>query len=661
MSAAAAWRSGRIAVLLLCFFIPALIVRAAPPLSLYGNLPGFEMAAISASGRYIALIGVLKEQRRLIVVDEEAQPVFAAPLGDLKVRGINWAGDGKILVHTSATVALGADFTASKAELSSMIVVSVPDGKSFSVFQTNPFVTGGVRGYYGAIRRAGHWYGYFGSFSKSKIPDGGRLYPDLFEVDLDNGRSRQMASRDPSDVSRDWVIDAEGKIAGRLDVSPNDGRWSLRGPEGRVLISGRAPQGDIELVGLGRKPGTLTYIETDVASGRQKWLEISSAGGAPTEIAPEDGTFGSYVDDVSRLLIGYGRDGDLPQAVFFDPERQKVVRRVEKAFPGRSVAIVDWSDAFDRLIVRTEGIGDPQNWWIVDVKGRNAKPLGSAYPLVEADIGPVRMVRYKATDGLDIAGVLTLPPGRPASKLPVVVLPHGGPGARDYPEFNWWAQAFASRGYAVFQPNFRGSTGYGAAFKSAGRGEWGRKMQSDMSDGLAFLASEGVVDPRRACIMGASYGGYAALAGVTLQQGLYRCAVSFAGVSDLGRFYQQQTTQNMGARTIMESLKAEIGYGKDLKMVSPLRFAAAADAPILLIHGKDDVVVPFDQSRIMADALKDAGKTFEFYILKDEDHWLSRSATRQQLLTSAMEFVQKYNPPDPPPSVVAVKLPQAQH
>jgi len=183
--------------------------------------------------------------------------------------------------------------------------------------------------------------------------------------------------------------------------------------------------------------------------------------------------------------------------------------------------------------VFTNGGDDSGTYWLVDIAKHSAVPLGYQYPTINAeDVGPVRMVDWKAADGLALRGVLTLPPGRAAKNLPLVVLPHGGPEARDYPTFDWWAQAFASRGYAVFQPNFRGSDGYGVAIRNAGFGQWGRKMQTDISDGVAELAKQGIVDPKRACIVGGSYGGYAAEAGVTVQHGLYRCAVSMAGVSD---------------------------------------------------------------------------------------------------------------------------------
>jgi dipeptidyl aminopeptidase/acylaminoacyl peptidase len=241
-------------------------------------------------------------------------------------------------------------------------------------------------------------------------------------------------------------------------------------------------------------------------------------------------------------------------------------------------------------------------------------------------------------------GILTLPPGREAKNLPVILFPHGGPNARDEAEFDWWAQAFASRGYAVFQPNFRGSTGRSAVFRLAGNGEWGRKMQTDISDGLAELVRQGIVDPTRACIMGASYGGYAALAGVTLQHGLYRCSVAVAPVSDLKDFDATRYRESGDNKMVRSSWRELLGDPKNFNEVSPRRHAAQADAPVLLIHGKDDTVVNFSQSQAMADALKDAGRPYEMVVLRQEDHWLSRSETRKQMLEAAMAFVQRYNP-----------------
>jgi dipeptidyl aminopeptidase/acylaminoacyl peptidase len=198
----------------------------------------------------------------------------------------------------------------------------------------------------------------------------------------------------------------------------------------------------------------------------------------------------------------------------------------------------------------------------------------------------------------------------------------------------------------VFQPNFRGSTNRDDAFRQAGHGEWGGKMQTDVSDGLAALAKQGIVDPARACIMGGSYGGYAALAGVTVQQGIYRCAVAVAPVADLEVLKNTELRESGRNAMTRRSLRDEFGDRSDLSPVSPRQLAGRADAPILLIHGRDDTVVPFEHSTKMAAALKEAGKPYEMIELREEDHWLSRSATRKQMLEAAMAFVLKHNPPD---------------
>ncbi|MEL6529446.1 MAG: S9 family peptidase, partial [Pseudomonadota bacterium] len=290
--------------------------------------------------------------------------------------------------------------------------------------------------------------------------------------------------------------------------------------------------------------------------------------------------------------------------------------------------------------------GDSGSWFNVDLENLSASALGYERMAVTPEkVGKISTITYQAGDGLEIEAILTLPPGKDPTNLPLVVFPHGGPTGQDDAVFDWWAQAVAYRGYAVLQPNFRGSTNRDRAFIRAGYGEWGRKMQTDLSDGIAHLAAEGIVDPSRACIMGASYGGYAALAGVTLQQGIYRCAVSFAGVSDLTRLTRTEIRESGSNSMVKRVLKEEIGQGRELKDISPRRFADRADAPVLLIHGKDDVVVPFEQSFIMADALKDAGKPYELISLEGEDHWLSRSETRVETLRAAIKFLEEHNPP----------------
>jgi hypothetical protein len=262
-------------------------VIAAPPLETYGHLPGFETAKLSPSGKRIALVGVVENERRLIVTEGDKLLLNAA-IGDKKVRGLYWAGDDKVLLKLGNTVALGIGFTSSKAELSSMVVVPISTHQIWSVFDNYPNVTGGIRGFYGAVERDGRWYGYFGGMTVGKTAFGEAFFtngrPDLYEVDLDNRKYRLIGHRldDPSD-SRDWVLSADGQIAAGLDFLSSSGTWAIRNAQRSVIAKGVAPTGDIDFIGLGRTPGTVIYLRGDEENGTQL-MEQPLAGGPPAEI-----------------------------------------------------------------------------------------------------------------------------------------------------------------------------------------------------------------------------------------------------------------------------------------------------------------------------------------------------------------------------------------
>ena len=318
---------------------------------------------------------------------------------------------------------------------------------------------------------------------------------------------------------------------------------------------------------------------------------------------------------------------------------------VRRAFPDAVVRIETWSDDRSKLILKVEGKTAGAAYYMLDAATKHADWLAIEYTTIEPDdIGETRAIEYKAADGLTIPAYLTLPRGAVAKGLPLVVLPHGGPGARDDPGFDWWAQGLASRGYAVLQPQFRGSTGFGEPFHAAGFGEWGRKMQTDLSDGVAHLAADGTIDPKRVCIVGASYGGYAALAGVTLQHGIYRCAASLAGPADLRAMLAYEETRTGGTkngtmRFWQRFMGATSPSDRMLDAISPLKLAAKVDVPMLLIHGVDDTVVPFAQSKAMAAALTRAGHPATLVTLPGEDHWLSRGVTRTAMLRATVDFL----------------------
>lgn len=636
----------------LCLLLSAVQPANAepPPLSVYGNLPAFETAAISPSGNHVAIVGVAGDKRNLVVFDRTQSLVLKTGVGDMKVCDLYWAGDEAVLVRISQTARLGMDFTAQKGELFTLMVVPLDGTTPWAVFDKRFDIQGGVRGIYGLNERNGEWFGYFSAMMMERPSKGDPYYitanPALFEVNLKTQKATRIADRS-EEFWRTWIVGADGKVATTLDYDSYKGAWRIKNQHKDVIASGTNRLGGVDLESLGSDGTGVIFTNEDENSGQSIVYETPLAGGE-ARIIPEASNRALITDKSTRQYMGAWAMGDVPSYSFVDPYKQKVIEAATRAFPGSRVELIDWNAAFDRLIVRTDGPNDPMTWWLVDIKTGDAKDLGVSYTMRGADVGPMRMITYKATDGLAIQAVLTLPPGRNPKNLPVVVLPHGGPSARDYPGFDWLAQAFASRGYAVLQPNFRGSTGYGAAFENAGDGQWGRKMQTDISDGLAVLAKEGIADPKRVCIAGASYGGYAALAGVTLQQGLYRCAVSVAGLSDLQTFYDDRMRISASNRTIFRNFQRQIGSGQNLKDISPARFADRADAPILLIHGKDDTIVLYKHSDIMADALKRANKPFELVTLPGGDHWLTTSETRLAMLEAMVAFIEKHNPADPP-------------
>jgi dipeptidyl aminopeptidase/acylaminoacyl peptidase len=280
----------------------------------------------------------------------------------------------------------------------------------------------------------------------------------------------------------------------------------------------------------------------------------------------------------------------------------------------------------------------------MDIKTHRAEQVGQVYEGLGNPL-EVKRIDYAAADGLQIPAYLTFPRGKPPKNLPLIVFPHGGPRARDTAQFDWWAQAMASQGYLVLQPNFRGSS-VTMSHTSAGFGEWGRKMQTDLSDGVRYLVKQGMVDPQRVCIVGASYGGYAALAGVTLDPGVYRCAVSVAGISDLKHMLQESSSDSSERRFWDRYMGVTGPSDPVLQQISPIKHIDAINVPVLLIHGRDDTVVTFDQSRDMYDAMKHAGKDVQMVTLKKEDHWLSRSETRLEMLQASVGFLRTHNPPD---------------
>ncbi|WP_334162027.1 alpha/beta hydrolase family protein [Phenylobacterium sp.] len=630
------------AVLALALF--AIRPAAAAPLEAYGRLPTIEDVAISPSGHAVALVVTDGEQRIVAVRDATTgEYLMKAGAGPAKVRAIQWAGDRNVLIIVSATAA-PAGLLGGRREWMLAYAYDLEKGKARPLLRdveegmNTIFDMPVVRTYRGEPT----------VFVQGVKFRGERGALSLFRINLERVTSHLVEEGGSDTV--DWIVGVDGQPVAQELYNRSSGRWSIKLRNGggwREVQQTVAPLDPPYVLGLGRSGEHLLVATHD--GERSVWQEIDLKTGEPGRTTPVLDAEGALRDPQDGRLIGRGGlVGDQDRWVFFDPADAAVWRTVLSTFPDSRVSLRSWSADRRKIIVLVDSPTEGPAYAVVDLTSRKATWLGAVHQGLKAeDIALKQPIRFKAADGLELTGYLTLPRGREARGLPLVVLPHGGPAGRDDPGFDWWSQAIASRGYAVLQVNFRGSDGLGSALLEAGYGQWGRRMQTDLSDGVRHLAGQGVVDPKRVCIVGASYGGYAALAGATHDRGVYRCAASFGGVSDLRR--QIGYARNRGGKTTLLYWTRFIG-AEDLgdpvmAELSPAAQAHRAEIPILLVHGKDDTVVPLEQSRVMADALKKAGKPHELVVQAGEDHWLTRGETRLQMLQAVVAFLEKHNPP----------------
>jgi len=460
---------------------------------------------------------------------------------------------------------------------------------------------------------------------------------DLYSVQVSTGTATLILRGDADTVA--FYTDGYGHVTGRLNQD-----WDLTD---HVIVGGNdvrtwRVKGESDFTIVGMTASGQFAVERPSATGTTALYPWTPAGGFGPALF-ENPYYD--IDDVIRderngRIIGATYVDDVERTQYFDPARQHIQESLEKAFPGQTVSIISSDVAGTKYVIATEGPRNPLVLSLYSTADHHVNVIQEAYPTIKsADLAEVKPYPYKARDGLDIHAYLTLPQGRDPHNLPVVIFPHGGPEARDQMDFDWWAQFMASRGYAVLQPNFRGSSGYGWDFIARGDGEWERNVQYDVQDGLKKLITDGIADPKRVCIVGASYGGYMALAGATFSPDLYRCAVSYAGISDLDRMLEEGTTFQSENASVW---RRRIGADKDsskLDSASPYRFADKVKIPVLLLHSEKDATVPIKQSEIEEEALKRAGKQVEFVTLPGDDHYLEFPDARARLLKEIDRFL----------------------
>jgi dipeptidyl aminopeptidase/acylaminoacyl peptidase len=402
-------------------------------------------------------------------------------------------------------------------------------------------------------------------------------------------------------------------------------------------------------VGAFDKNNQNMYVLTNI--GRDKVTLVEYDPLAKKEVKeiysnPDYDLGGIYYDRKKQVLASVSWAGEKAQRHFFDEEWGKIHANLDKKFEGYMVNIVGSNDARTKAIVWVANDRRPAMYHLYDFKTGETTEAANPYPWInEKQMSHSKPITYTSRDGLQIHGYLTLPVGVEAKNLPVVVNPHGGPWARDEWYYNNEVQFLANRGYAVLQMNFRGSTGYGRKFWEASFKQWGKKMQDDITDGVEWLKKEGIADPKRIAIYGASYGGYATLAGVTYTPDLYAAAVDYVGVSNMFTF---MNTIPPYWKPYLDQLHEMVGDPKVaadsalLAEVSPALHTDKIKAPLFIAQGANDPRVNKAESDQVVAALKKRGVAVEYMVKNNEGHGFHNQDNQYDFYGAMEKFLDKH-------------------
>jgi dipeptidyl aminopeptidase/acylaminoacyl peptidase len=650
-------RTASLATLVLSFLVlPAL---SAPPADAFGKLPFISGLSISPDGKHFSSIQAVNGRASVVVYPIEAQPNVqpkVCGLSDGIANGAVWVNDDRVVcILSGAFNAHG--FAPSYYGIARAVSVSVSGQpaeilmKGSTIYSYNSG-THRIDGLNLDDPNTVYLNAYYANVDTQQNTHLSRVewVPTLYKVDINTGHGSTYESGNRDTVQ--FIMDGHGNVVGRMDEITRElkdhlfikeaGSWSdvatfdvSAGMEAQVY--GLTADGK-DLV-IGRYGDNLVW-GLDSFNLKTKTFDAPLFRDSKYDAEP-------LFDEWTGRVIGASYTSDMSHSVWFDSARQKTQKSLEDAVPGQEVNIISVDKAGDTYLVESDGPKDPPTYYAYRPATHQMAILATEYPqLQSSDLGDVKKYDYAARDGLNIPAYLTLPPGKSAKNLPTVILPHGGPQDRDDMRFDWLSQFLATRGYAVLRPNFRGSTGYGYKFQAAGYGEWGRKMQDDVTDGVHKLIADGIADPKRICIVGWSYGGYAALAGVTFNSELYACGVSMAGIGNVEDLVASDTADQEKDSSLIKYLNLTIGSPETdqarLRAISPNLHSENVRAPVLLLHADKDLTVPIRQSESEQIALQKAGRHVEFVHLDGDDHYLQVEQTRLTFAKEVERFLAAY-------------------
>jgi len=618
------------------------------PLEKYAEVPPASVIRMSPDGTKFA-IAASQSGKHVLLIRSLKDPGSVINLGKLQVRWATWKSPSRLVLglFTSTDNLFFGDYDrfgatrmmAINADGSGLQDIGEPNGGFINRDTSHPDLAGGIHPQVqdelaGVLENDPH---HVMQTVVSIVP---RLHENLvagaWRVDVDTGHHEELVHARPT--FQHYKVDSSGtvRIAEGLDgtnevVYVRDDDSS----EWRLIHRRSFNQPGFEPIAFDPGSPTMLYVLTTGTNGVAGLWDFDTRTMTLDHLV--DGTASNVMTVRNGTLIGYQQQNGSWK--YLDSGWQHDLETMQHAMPNQSIDLIDRTTDGQHVLVRAETAHAPPSWWLLDrtLKPTNLSPIVKTYPdIAAAGIAPVKLVTYRARDGLPIEAWLTLPKDSKGDPIPFVVLPHGGPAACDTGSFDYLVQFLASRGYGVLQPQFRGSTCEGEAFERMGFGQWGLAMQDDVTDGTRWLIGQKLADPKRIAIVGASYGGYAALEGVVKEPDLYRCAAAWAPVTDLSSLAKSFNSGDGGGELMLERIGRD---GGQLDAASPAQHADRIKVPVLLIHGKTDFTVQVRQSERMEEALKAAHKQVEAIYLDDADHYLMTEPARRTWLEALNRFL----------------------
>ncbi|MDF8332233.1 alpha/beta hydrolase family protein [Novosphingobium cyanobacteriorum] len=626
---------------------PAPSAKAAPlGAEAFAALPAYEDATISPDGQHIAgkfPIGGKQVIAIQSLFDPAEKPALLSVSEESQADWVLWAGNDDLVIHLTALIPL---YMGEKAYVSRLVALNRKTGKMTKILWDRMGQDAADVIWIAPDNRPEILVA-----AQNSIFDELEFYPRVFRVNVATGK--QKVAMNPRTGVRNWAADASGTVRTGEYYSDQQRTFRLlyrgegQGSGFKEIDRANTRKNESLLSPILFVPGTNHAVITRTRDDNGEALvevdlttqqDVRTLFDAPAGVEINRVT----VSDDGKSVVGLSTsDG---QVHWLDPLVKETQDSLDKAVPGQRARIVSMANGRNAMLVALARADTPGILYYYDAQDGRMQRLGYFSDAIKAGrMAPVRTERYIARDNLSIEAVVTSPKDRAEKNLPVIIMPHGGPWAQDRPEWDYMAQYVANLGYLVIQPNFRGSTGYGTEFTRRGEGQMGLAMQDDLVDALNWAVRKGLADPKRACIVGASYGGYAAMWGIARDPDLYRCAISISGVASLRREVNDFGRYSMGGKFADDWKKMT----PDFTAVSPANFVQNIKAPLLLIHGKQDVTVDFGQSALMEDRMRAAGKNVEFLRLPEADHYFTRAADRLAMLQAMGKFLVANNPPDP--------------